>query len=325
ARLIERYCPDAWVINYTNPMTLCTAALYKAFPKIKAFGCCHEVFHLEDYIAGLVEKWFNVPKPGRKEINVNITGVNHFTWFTKASWNGIDLMPKLKELANNPATYTDKTELALQRIKEKKWFDCDQIVSLELLKTFGALAAAGDRHLAEFIPWILTSEENIHRYGIMRTPYEWRLEEAKNKRAKQFKDEDLIAKPTGEEGVDIMSALMGDSQLITNMNIPNIGQISYLPIGHIVETNAVVSNNSIRPITAEEPPEAVKALVSHIAKEQEIALEAIWNKDDDLLFQAFMMDPLVNLSFDKAHELFDKMKVACSMKYEATQTPMDID
>jgi len=305
ARLIEKCCPDAWVINYTNPMTLCTAALYKAFPKIKAFGCCHEVFHLEEFIAHLAEKWFNVEKIDRHEINVNITGVNHFTWFTKASYKGIDLMPRLKELAKTAVN--DKTEKAKERIKEEKWFDCDQLISLELLRRFGALAAAGDRHLAEFVPWFLEDEAKLHTYGVIRTPYSWREAEAKRKREKQFTDEELIAKPSGEEGVEIMRALMGDIELVTNMNMPNIGQITYLPRGHIVETNGIISNNSVRPLTAEEPPKAVQALISRIASEQEIALEAIWENDDEKLFEAFLLDPLMKLPIDRAKELFDKM------------------
>ena len=307
ARLIEKCCPNAWVINYTNPMTLCTAALYKAFPNIKAFGCCHEVFHLEEFIAHLAEKWFGVEKIDRHEINVNITGVNHFTWFTSASWNGIDLMPRLKELANKAQTFADKTDIAKQRIAEEKWFDCDQLISLELLRRFGALGAAGDRHLAEFVPWFLSDEEKLHTYGVIRTPYAWREAEAKRKREKTFSDEELIAKPSGEEGVDIMRALMGDGDMVTNMNIENIGQVSYLPKGHIVETNCVVSKNSIRPLTAKEPPKAVQALVSRIATEQDIALEAIWEQDDEKLFEAFLLDPLMKLPIATARELFNNM------------------
>lgn len=83
AKAIEKVCPDAWVINYTNPMTLCTAALYKAFPEIKAFGCCHEVFHTEDLLCTLVEKEYGA-RPNRRELRVNLTSVNHFTFITGA-------------------------------------------------------------------------------------------------------------------------------------------------------------------------------------------------------------------------------------------------
>ena len=314
ARTIKKVCPDAWVINYTNPMTLCTAALYKAFPGIKALGCCHEVFHTETFIAEKVAQWFDVPVPDRREIRVDITGVNHFTWVTGASWRGIDLMPRLKALSEDPNTYKDLTEVAKKRVEEEKWFDCDHIVALSLLRDFGALGAAGDRHLSEFVPFYLNSDEDFWRYGVVRTPYKWRVEEDKRKKAKVYDDEELKAKLSDEEGVDIMRSLMGDRTLYTNINVPNEGQITYLPKGRIVESNGFISENSIRPIVSKEPPLAVQNMVRRVSDIQDMTLEAIWNNDEKLLFSAFISDPLVNLNRDKAKELFDKMLVASQYK-----------
>ena len=315
AKQIETYCPDAWVINYTNPMTLCTAALFKAFPKIKALGCCHEVFHTQTFLAKKVAQWFAVPQPDRREIRMDITGVNHFTFVTKATWNGIDLMPKLIELAKDPATYQDETEIAKQRLKEEKWFDCDQLVALSLLRDFGALGAAGDRHLSEFVPWFLTSDEQLWKFGVIRTPYSWRATQAKEKRERVFKDEDLQATLSDEEGVDIMRSLMGDRTLVTNINRANEGQISYLPKGRIVESNGIISKDSIRPIMASDPPLGVQNLIRRVSDVQEMTLEAIYNQDDELLFTAFLSDPLMNISLDKARELFTKMLKSCELKY----------
>lgn len=314
ARTIKKVCPNAWVINYTNPMTLCTAALYKAFPGIKALGCCHEVFHTETFIAEKVSEWFDVPVPDRREIRVDITGVNHFTWVTGASWRGIDLMPRLKALSEDPNTYKDLTEVAKKRVEEEKWFDCDHIVALSLLRDFGALGAAGDRHLAEFVPFYLNSDEDFWRYGVVRTPYKWRVEEDKRKKAKVYNDEELKAKLSDEEGVDILRSLMGDRTLYTNINVPNEGQITYLPKGRIVESNGFISENSIRPIISKEPPLAVQNMVRRVSDIQDMTLEAIWNNDEKLLFSAFLSDPLVNINRDKAKELFDKMLVASQYK-----------
>ena len=314
AKAIEKVCPNAWVINYTNPMTLCTAALYKAFPNIKALGCCHEVFHTETFIAELVSKWFNVPTPDRREIKLDITGVNHFTWVTGATWNGLDLMPRLIELANDSNTYKDLTEVALKRIKEEKWFDCDHLIALSLLRDFGALGAAGDRHLAEFVPFFLNSDENLNKYGVVRTPYKWRCEEDKRKKVKTYSDDELISTLSDEEGVDIMRSLMGDRTLYTNINRPNEGQISFLPKGRIVESNGFISQDSIRPIVSKEPPLAVQNMIRRVSDVQELTLEAIWNNDNELLFSAFLSDPLMSLSRDKARELFDKMLIESSYR-----------
>ena len=315
ARAIKKVCPDAWVINYTNPMTLCTAALYKAFPEIKAFGCCHEVFHTEDALCRIVEKEFNVPLPNRRDLRVDITGVNHFTFMTGAWWEGHDLMPIVKRIANDPATFSDHTAIAKEREKNEKWFDCDQLVAYEFLKRFGVLGAAGDRHLAEFVPWFLKEERYLNSLGVVRTPYSWRLKNAAEKRAKTFTDEELVAKPSGEEGVDIMMALLGGKPLKTNMNRPNEGQISYLPKGRIVESLGLIDNDSVTPILSSDPPLAIQELVKCISDEQQIALDAIWEGDDEKLFEAFLMDPLMDLPIDKARELFDKMLVEGRLQY----------
>lgn len=315
AKKIEQFCPDAWVINYTNPMTLCTAALYKAFPAIKALGCCHEVFHTQNFLAKKVSQWFGVATPDRREIKIDLTGVNHFTFVTKAFWQGHDLMAKLIEEVQDPATFADETEIAKERLANEKWFDCDQKIALAFLRDFGALGAAGDRHLAEFVPYFLTSDENLHTYGVIRTPYEWRMRTAKEKRNKIFKDEDLKAELSDEEGVDIMRSLMGDKSMVTNINRPNEGQISYLPKGRIVESNGLISEDSIRPIVATDPPLAIQNLVRQVSDVQEMVLEAIYNNDDNLLFTAFLSDPLMNLSLDKARELFDKMLTSSALQY----------
>ncbi len=138
---------------------------------------------------------------------------------------------------------------------------------------------------------------------------------AKEKRNKIFKDEDLKAELSDEEGVDIMRSLMGDKSMVTNINRPNEGQISYLPKGRIVESNGLISEDSIRPIVATDPPLAIQNLVRQVSDVQEMVLEAIYNNDDNLLFTAFLSDPLMNLSLDKARELFDKMLTSSALQH----------
>jgi alpha-galactosidase len=112
-----------------------------------------------------------------------------------------------------------------------------------------------------------------------------------------------------------MRSLMGDKSMVTNINRPNEGQISYLPKGRIVESNGLISEDSIRPIVATDPPLAIQNLVRQVSDVQEMTLEAIYNGDDNLLFTAFLSDPLMNLSLDKARELFDKMLASSALQY----------
>ena len=93
AEAIRDYAPRAWVINYTNPMSLCVKTLYHVFPQIKAFGCCHEVFGTQKLLAQIAERELGIADIKRDEIIVNVLGLNHFTWFDSASYKGIDLFP----------------------------------------------------------------------------------------------------------------------------------------------------------------------------------------------------------------------------------------
>lgn len=315
ARAIEKNCPDAWVINYTNPMTLCTSALYKGYPEIKALGCCHEVFHTESYIASFIAEKRGIETPDRREIDIDVSGLNHFTFVTKARYKGEDVMPLLKEYVKNNDVFADRTESAKGRVKEGKWFDSDHLVALRFLRDFDTLGAAGDRHLAEFVPFFLTSDEDVWRYGFVRTPYSYRAAEDIRKKNKVYAPDELIAKPSDEEGVDIILSLAGERTLKTNINIPNIGQVGYLKKGHIVESNGYISANSIVPIVSTDPSLSIQAMVQRIEAEQGIALEAILENDMDKLFEAFILDPFVNIPIDKAHELFERMLAACSLRY----------
>ena len=315
ARAIEKNCPDAWVINYTNPMTLCTSALYKGYPGIKALGCCHEVFHTESYIAAFIAEKRGIETPDRREIDIDVSGLNHFTFVTKAQYKGEDVMPLLKEYVKNNDVFADRTESAKGRVEEGKWFDSDHLVALRFLHDFDTLGAAGDRHLAEFVPFFLTSDEDVWRYGFVRTPYSYRAAEDIRKKNKIYTPDELIAKPSDEEGVDIILSLAGERTLKTNINIPNIGQVGYLKKGHIVESNGYISANSIVPIVSTDPSLSIQAMVQRIEAEQSIALEAILENDMDKLFEAFILDPLVDIPIDKAHELFERMLASCYLRY----------
>lgn len=97
AEAIRDYSPEAWVINYTNPMSILVKTLYEVFPQIKAFGCCHEVFGTQKILKEIYEL-----RTGRKvddwhDVHVNVIGINHFTWFTEASCHGTDMFPLYSE------------------------------------------------------------------------------------------------------------------------------------------------------------------------------------------------------------------------------------
>ena len=114
-------------------------------------------------------------------------------------------------------------------------------------------------------------------------------------------------KQTGEEGVIQMRALLGLGDLVTNVNIPNVGQIPNLPLGAVVETNAEFTRDRVSPVMSGAIPAAVNQLVSRISFEQSLILEAVEKRDLEIAFAAFAADPLVTCSLEDARALFDEM------------------
>jgi len=309
ANYIKEYCPNAWVINYTNPMTLCVKTLYRVFPKIKAFGCCHEVFGTQGLLGWAIEEFLGV-KAKRQDIKVNPVSVNHFTWLTSAKYQDIDLFPLYRK-------YCEKYADGLPANPDNNWmnnhFSSAQKVKFDLFRRFGYIAAAGDRHLAEFCPgkWYLENPERVSEMKFALTPVSWRKQDLQNRldRSRRLLSGEEAPKinTTGEEGVQQIRALLGLCDLVTNVNIPNRGQIPNLPMGAVVETNAVFRTNELTPVCAGEIPTSIYPLVSKICAEQEAVSEAIANRDVDAIFEAFASDPLVTCSLSDARKMFDEM------------------
>ena len=311
AENIKKYCPDAWVINYTNPMTLCVSALYRVFPEIKAFGCCHEVFGTQRLLVQALEEFEGVTGITRADVKTNVLGVNHFTWITSAQYQKTDLFPVYKK-------FTEKYADGIKNTDDENWVNLPgrtkQLVKFDLFNRYGYIAAAGDRHLAEFCDkeWYLDSPERVDEYSFGLTAVSWRRVEHLAKRLERAEkllsgEEIPSLAGTDEEGVLQIRALLGLHDFVTNVNIPNYGQIPNLPLGVIVETNASFRANELRPVFAGNIPDEIYSLVSRNAGEQTLVLEAGAEKNLDKAFQAFVANPLVDISLKDAKSLFDEM------------------
>ncbi len=314
AKQVEKYCPKAWVINYTNPMTLCIKQLYDTFPEIRAFGCCHEVFGTQKFLKIVAEQALGIEIPSRKDIKVNPVAVNHFTWLTSATYQNIDLYPIYAEFVKkNKDSGYKKAGSKVDNNWMNNSFASQEKVKMDLFHRYGIIAAAGDRHLAEFCEgkWYLENPERVNEMHFGLTTVSWRKEDLEKRREKSRKllsgEMNVEIKPTGEEGVEQMCALLGLIDLVTNVNIPNRGQIPNLPLGAVVETNAVFRSDSLEPVFAGEIPQSIFPLVSRVCGEQEAVFEGIKNRDVNQIFSAFLSDPLVTCSLEDAKKLFREM------------------
>ena len=297
AEAIRAYAPDAWVINYTNPMSLCVKTLYHVHPGIKAFGCCHEVFGTQKVLKGICEETFGFKDINRQDIFVNVLGINHFTWFDQASYKGIDLFPVYRK-------YVEEHYEEGYGAADSNWannsFSCAHRVKFDLFRRYGLIAAAGDRHLAEFMPGdqYLKDPSTIAGWKFGLTTVDWRKDDLRKRLERSRRlasgEEEINLKPTGEEGILLLKAICGLERTVSNVNIPNTFlQIPNLPPDAVVETNALFSRDSIKPVMAGWVPENIKALLMPHIENHETVLTAALTCDRSLVYKAFANDPLV--------------------------------
>lgn len=314
AEAIRDFAPEAWVINYTNPMSLCMRCLYTVFPQVRAFGCCHEVFSTQKLLAAMLADMKGIEDVKREEIKINVQGINHFTWLSEASYQGIDLFPLYEEFS------WKYFATGFTKENDDNWmnnfFATSHRVKFDLFHKYGLMAAAGDRHLAEFMPpWYLKDPGTAKSWGFSLTPVDWRVENLAERIAKRERlisgEEDVALEATGEEGHLLIKALLGLGDLVSNVNVPNAGQIPNVPQDAIVETNALFRRGSIRPIMAGPLPGNVEALVIRHVANQENTLKVALTCDRKLGVTTFLNDPLMSrVDFDDGAKLFDDMLTA---------------
>lgn len=192
-------------------------------------------------------------------------------------------------------------------------FSSAERVKFDLFRRYHVIGAAGDRHLVEFLPgnWYLKDPEMVKRWKFGLTTVAWRKQDLQNRlettRRLLSGKEPFEIHETGEDGVKQIKALAGLGALVTNVNLPNRGQMQNVPLGAVVETNAVFTADSVKPVQAGALPAPVQALVSRQVFNQETVLRAALTRDYDLAFQAFANDPLMTASLPDAKALYREM------------------
>jgi alpha-galactosidase len=287
AKKMEEICPNAWLLNYTNPMTSLTRAVNK-LSRIKTIGLCHELIGVRHRLAHLLSV-----QPS--QICANVAGINHLIWILNMSIDGKDAFPLLENITR---------EILAGRITtgEPEESLSDQFhVKLRLFQIFGALPAAGDRHIAEFFPFFLSDEaERGKKYRVTRTTiqerYDW-LREARtfveDVLADRLDPAPYLYHPSEEAAAPIIAALTTGGQYQGIMNLPNQGQIANLPSDIVVETFGIVSSSGARGIAAGPIPAGIHTILTKHIENQEMIVTAAQTGDRKLALQALANDPLI--------------------------------
>ena len=287
AREIEQLCPNAWLLNLTNPMTtICRAVTHAT--SVRTIGLCHEVGGVRDNLA----KLFDVAPAA---IEMSVGGINHLPALLHFTVDGIDGVPLLRAwlAEHGPLAWAgQRAENALLDV-----FADRLAVKLTLFEQTGVLFGAGDRHLAEFFPNFLTEATSYgERYGVLLTSIEQREELL---RLRRVRTEQFVAGATeplersSEQLASVIAALAGGPAGRFVVNVPNQGQIDNLPRAAVVECMAEIGPLGLRPLAIGALPHAAYATMApHVAR-QELIVEAALTGRRAPALAALASDPLL--------------------------------
>jgi alpha-galactosidase len=292
ARDMEQVCPDAWLLNITNPMTTITRSICHE-TSVKTVGLCHEVgnFCMDLAIA--------LGKPA-EAVRPTVAGVNHFPVVTALDIEGEDGfdivrgmvdeaggLESLKPYEGRPEAETFSRLDFVQR----------HTLKLTMLDMWGALPAAGDRHVAEFVPWALTedskwgadfnialttiAQREAHQDGYIADVDAW-LAGTK----------DLQTWQSGELPAPVIDSLVTGQRREAPVNIPNRGQAPDLPTDTVVESMCVIDGAGIRGRDEARMPAPFAEIVRRTVAVQELTVTAALSGDRELARAAFALDPL---------------------------------
>ena len=291
AQKVKKLAPNAYVLNYTNPMATLTKVLSDELGQNRVVGLCHGYFGNMEVLKAI----FDVKED--KDISMRFGGMNHFFWILDMQINGQDgyklLREKLK--GSNFATIVDEVHTDAMGFSSDKW------LTGELLSEFGYLPYVGDRHTCEFLSWGITNKDTMEKLKIKRTTIEDRYKgyEAAEKRIAGWTEGKAVDAwgeftkiPSRETAADIIKAITFNTGFVDVINVPNIGQIPNLPMGAVVETLGYVESRGFTPLTVGPLPEPIRALCAPHAEVNIRTVDAALSGDKKEALLALAADPI---------------------------------
>lgn len=293
AREMEEVCPNAWLLNYTNPMAMLTMGVLKA-TSIKTVGLCHSVQvcvpELFEYL-GIKEQY------DLADFQWKIAGINHMAFLLEITKDGEDFYPTIRQLAEE---------------KENPHRDS---VRFELMKRFGYYITESSEHNAEYHPYFIKSKypELIDDLGIPLDEYLTRCENQirdwETMREDIVDNGDLTHKRSREYASYIMDAIKTGNPTVIAGNVLNKGLITNLPEDVCVEVPCLVDKNGIQPTYVGALPTQLAALNRTNINVQELTVEAALTLEKDKIYQAAYLDPHLSseLSLTDITQLVDDL------------------
>jgi alpha-galactosidase len=296
-RDMAELCPDALLINYTNPLAIIGWAV-SGYTRIKNVGICNGVLSTAADLA----KYLGIPKD---ELSYWIGGINHMAWFLELKRHGQDIYPLLREKFKDPTIYSGP---------DAHVFGPD-IVRAEVFKAFGYFCTETSPHLSEYLPYFSKRPELISKFKLEMP--ERTLEE--NEKMRQEKDNELKQLIGSEAelpvvrkndyGVSIINAIETGMPARVTGNVKNTNLITNLLKGCCVEVPCLVDKEGLHPCHVGDLPPQLAALNRTNINVQELAVRGIVEKDKTKIFQSILLDPLTSavLTIDDTRNMVDEL------------------
>jgi len=295
---IMRQAGPAMVLNYSNPMTTLTQVLCQVCEG-PVVGLCHGLFENLRFL----KRFYQLES--EDDISVKYAGLNHFFWITAARTAGVDVLADLRERLATQSF----TDLLRESDPDPMGFKSNRELATELFRVTDVMPYLGDRHTCEFFPCYITSAENMEKYKIIRTSIEDRrkgLATREASLAKMAASEIPAERMTRsrETAADIIAAHIEGRPFIDVGNVPNIGQISNLPPGAVVETAVRVDRNGFSPIAFGPLPQPVQSFLEDYVQVFNLGVEACFEGNRTKALQALRLDPVCShLNADQVNEM----------------------
>jgi alpha-galactosidase len=288
---MEELCPNAWFLNYTNPMAMNCRAVARRSP-IRTVGLCHSVQGTAFELArdlGLAYQ----------DVDYLAAGINHMAFYLKLEHRGEDLYPRLRELAESG------------HVPEHNR------VRYEMLLRLGYFVTESSEHFSEYVPWFIKRDrpDLIDRFNIPLDEYPRRCRAQivgwEAEKARLESDQPVTIRRSAEYAATIIRSIESGKPRVIYGNVPNEGLIDNLPAGCTVEVPCLVDRNGVQPTRVGALPPQLAALISSNVHVQELTVEAVLTDRLDHVYHAAMVDPhtAAELDLDQIKELVDALLV----------------
>ncbi|MFW9824435.1 MAG: hypothetical protein ACFFE4_15940 [Candidatus Thorarchaeota archaeon] len=293
----ERICPNAFFINFSNPMSRVCLAIHRTVENLKFVGLCHQIEFMKHHLPIMFNKKI-------KQLRLKVGGLNHFTFLLG-----------LEDLSTNKSLMPEFNKRALTYFKENEDRFEFSSLTFEIFKMFGYFSYAGDNHIGEYlqfgaeftnaqdmVDWINFNDEhgkNIHARFVRN----YKL----LKKGKYPKTGILFNKSSGERAVPIIESIIKDSNYYEfAVNIPNNNIIENLPQNLILECSATVNKDGVHGVKLGALPRSIAAILRIEATIQDLCVESVLTRSKELAITSLAVDPNVG-SFAMAEDIFNEI------------------